>query len=348
MGLFASARLLPVPEPVEGHAAEFAAYRIGVVVPAYRVAGQIERVVRGIPSWVGTIVVVDDRSPDDSAERVQALGDPRVVLLRHEHNEGVGGAMRTGFAEAMRRGLDLVVKMDGDDQMDPAYLPELLRPLIRGQADMTKGNRYGALQALRAMPLVRIVGSAGLSFLVKLASGYWTLLDPANGYLALRADLLRRFDLELLDRRYFFESGLLIKLGILGAVVRDVPIPARYGEETSSLSIPATLVEFPPRLLLGTLRRVFWRYFVYDFSAVSIFLLLGVPSLAGGLAYGIWTWARNVQDGAFTSPGEVMLAAIPVLLGANLLVQAVVLDVQGVPRDPITPPLIPTAAKPRS
>jgi hypothetical protein len=211
--------------------------------------------------------------------------------------------------------------------------------LIQGQADMTKGNRYGALQALRAMPLVRILGNAGLSFLVKLASGYWTLLDPANGYLALRADLLRRFDLSNLDRRYFFESGLLIKLGILGAVVRDVPIPARYGGEHSSLSVVATLLEFPPRLALGTLRRIFWRYFVYDFSAVSIFLLLGLPALAAGLAYGIWTWTINLREGTFTSPGEVMLAAIPVLLGANLLVQAVVLDVQGVPRDPITPPL---------
>ena len=321
--------------------AQLARHRIGVVVPAYRVARHIEQVVRGLPSYVRSIIVVVDASPDDTRARVEALADPRVTLLVHETNQGVGGAMQTGFREALRQDLDLVVKMDGDDQMDPAEMPRLLRPLIEGRADMTKGNRYEHIQALKSMPGVRIVGNAGLTFLVKLASGYWSNFDPANGYVALRTDVLRRIDLARLHKRYFFESGFLIQLGILRAVIEDVAIPARYGDERSSLSIPRTLFGFPPRLLWGFCRRIFWRYFVYDFTAVSAYLLLGLPSLLWGLVYGSLVW-WEVQEGAGdATAGQVMLAAMPIILGVQMLSQSLALDIQSVPRQPLSPPLEP-------
>src|SRR5262245_3736174 len=247
--------------------------QVGVVIPAYRVAQQIEAVIRGIPSWIRTIVVVEDASPDDTATRVEKLGDPRVTLIRHPKNQGVGGAMATGFAEAVRRGLDIVVKMDGDGQMDPSHLPAILAPLLENKADMVKCNRYSSLAHVKQMPTVRLIGNAGLTFLVKSASGYWNTFDPANGYVAVRAAVLERLDLGRLPRRYYFESGFLVELGILRAAVLDVPMTARYGDETSSLSVPKTLLEFPPRLLAGLVRRLFWRYFVHDFSAVSVFLL---------------------------------------------------------------------------
>jgi glycosyltransferase involved in cell wall biosynthesis len=312
--------------------------RIGVVVPAYRVAGEIERVLRGIPPFVEKVIVVDDASPDDTAARVERSRDPRVVLVRHAENRGVGGASTSGFAEALRLGMDVVVKMDGDDQMDPEELPRLLAPVLDGTADVAKGNRYASIDSLRAMPPIRIVGNAILTFLVKLASGYWNVFDPANGYLALRADLLRRLDLERLPRRYFFESGLLIELGILRAVVADVPIPARYGGERSSLSIPRTVLGFPPRLLWGLLRRFFWRYLVHDFSALSVFTLMGAPLLLWGLAYGTRAYLHMLATGVPATAGMVMLSAMPILLGVQLLLQAVVLDVQNVPTRPITPP----------
>ncbi|MBI5431233.1 MAG: glycosyltransferase family 2 protein [Planctomycetes bacterium] len=317
--------------------------KVGVIVPAYRVARQIENVIRGIPSWIETIIVVEDKSPDDTAERVEKLADPRVVLIRHAENQGVGGAMRSGFREALKRKLDVIVKMDGDDQMDPVHLAHFVEPLLDGDADVTKGNRYHSPTSLAAMPKVRIIGNAGLTFMVKAASGYWANFDPANGYIAFRRELLERMQIDRLPSRYFFESGLLIELGILRAVVRDVPIDARYGDEHSSLSIPRTLFGFPPRLFAGLVKRVFWRYFVYDFSAVSIFVLLGLPMLLFGVGLGVYLWYDYAAQGINAPPGMVMFAAMPIILGFQMLLQAVVLDVTGVPKFPVCEPLRETA-----
>lgn len=317
--------------------------KVGVVIPAYRVAPQIEKVVRGIPPWVQSIIVVEDKSPDDTAERVMRLADPRVTLLRHAVNRGVGGAMQTGFAEALRQGLDVVVKMDGDDQMDPKYLPSLVQPLVDGRADMVKCNRYSSLQSLRDMPAVRVIGNAGLTFLVKLASGYWSIFDPANGYVAVRTKVLERIDLPRLPQRYYFESGFLIELGIQRAVVLDVPMTAKYAGEHSSLKPHRVLLEFPPKLLVGFLRRTFWRYFVHDFTALSVFVLIGLPSLVTGLTYGIWRYVELQRADQLASAGEVMIAAMPIILGVQLLLQAVVLDIQNVPKQPLSPPIRPPA-----
>ncbi len=323
------------------HAREFDGVAIGVVIPAFRVAGQIERVIAGIPDYVDKIIVVEDASGDGTLQCLRGLRDPRLIVLEHKDNRGVGGAMATGFKRAIEEHLDIVVKMDGDDQMDPAHMPELLRPLVAGSADMAKGNRYADLVALRAMPFARIVGNAGLTFLVKVASGHWSLFDPANGYFAIRTEVLRHMDLGKLPPRYFFESGLLIKLGILRAVVLDVAIPARYADEKSSLSITRTLLGFPPRLVAGLLRRLFWRYFVYDFTVLSLYLLLGIPALVGGVIYGSLLWWHLHEIDEFAHPGQVMLAAMPIILGAQLVLQAIALDIANTPRTPISQPLKP-------
>ena len=318
---------------------ELGGVRVGVVIPAFRVSAHIEQVIRGVPREIAAIIVVDDKSPDDTAAVVERLADPRVTLLRHAVNQGVGGAMASGFAEALRQELDIVVKMDGDDQMDPAHLPAILAPLLAGEADMVKCNRYSSLKSLQQMPLVRLVGNAGLTFLVKLASGYWNTFDPANGYVAVRTSVLEKIELSRLPKRYFFESGFLIELGILRAVVRDVPIRARYGDEVSNLSITKVLFEFPPRLLWGFVRRLFWRYFVHDFTALSVFVLFGGPLLLFGVVRYAWYLAQRTDDGTTAPAGDVMAVALPVILGVQLLLQAIVLDVSLVPRTPISSPL---------
>ncbi|HVS19550.1 MAG TPA: glycosyltransferase family 2 protein [Planctomycetota bacterium] len=322
-------------------------HHVAVVIPAYRVANQIERVVRGLPDWVRTIVVVVDASPDDTAARVRALraaGERRLTVIEHEVNRGVGGAMVTGLREALRAGAEIVVKMDGDDQMDPRYLPDMLAPLVEGRADITKGNRYSSFAAVRQMPGVRLAGNAVLTFLVKAATGYWTMFDPANGYVAVRRTVLELIELEQLPKRYFFECGFLIEAGLRRAVVQDVAIDAKYADEHSSLSVPRTALAFPPRLLKGFVRRVFWRYFVHDFSAASVFLLTGLPLLLFGVVYGTHLYLElNVLHVGFATAGQVMIAALPIALGFQLILQAVVLDIAGVPRMPISPRLPQTA-----
>lgn len=311
---------------------------IGVVIPVYGEARFIRGVIAGIPPFVSSVIVVDDASTDDTADVVAELDDPRIKLLRHATNQGLGAAMQTGFAEALRQDLDIVVKMDGDGQMDPVHLPMLLEPLLMGEADMVKGNRYFSLASVRAMPAIRIIGNAGLTFLMKLATGYWNQFDPANGYFAVRSSILRTVQVEKLPKRFFFECGLLLELGILRAVVGWIPTPAVYGDEKSSLSVWRTLLTFPPRLVWGFVRRVFWRYFVHDFSAVSIFLLIGVPSVLTGLFYGFYIWQTMVARSQYTPAGVVMLLAIPIILGFQLILQALVLDVANTPSAPISPP----------
>ncbi len=331
----AAPRAVSLPFLLTMEAAQFSRYSIGVVIPAYQVSRHIQNVVRGLPSYVSKIVVVIDASPDDTYEKLVALADPRVEILRHEINQGVGGAMQTGFRHALGLNLDVIVKMDGDDQMDPSELPRLIQPLLDGACDFAKGNRYEHVAALKSMPAVRIFGNAGLTFLVKLASGYWNLFDPANGYVAMRADLLRRVDLEKLHKRYFFESGFLIQLGIMRAVVKDIAIPARYGDEKSSLSVTRTLFGFPPKLLFGFLRRMFWRHFVYDFTAVSLYLLLGLPVLLWGAIYGTIVWLEVQETHVDATAGQVMIAAMPIILGVQFLTQSFAFDIQNVPRQPL-------------
>src|SRR5688572_26336234 len=216
---------------------------IAVVIPCYRVRRHILQVIAGLPAQVegapiDLVLVVDDACPEGSGEHVhQHCADPRVVVLRHERNGGVGAAVVTGYREALARGATIVVKLDGDGQMDPALLPDLLAPLLRGEADYTKGNRFFDVEVVGRMPMARLLGNAVLSFMSKASSGYWTLFDPTNGYTALHAAALRRLPLEKLSPRYFFETDLLFRLNTVGAVVEDVPMPALYGEESSNLRV---------------------------------------------------------------------------------------------------------------
>jgi dolichol-phosphate mannosyltransferase len=311
--------------------------KVAVVIPAYRAATHIADVLAGIPSLVAWIVVVDDCSPDETASVVQesARRDPRIRLLRHEENQGVGGAVLTGYAEAHRLGAEIVVKMDSDGQMDPRYLPALIEPIVRGEADYAKGNRYLHARQLRSMPLVRRVGNLGLSFLTKAASGYWNMFDPTNGYTAIHTSVIPLINRENIARRYFFESSMLLELSLLRAVVCDVYIPAKYGDETSRLSEFSTLMEFPGRLLRGFMRRLWVQYFVRDFGIASVFTVSGTLLLAFGLLFGAWHWFEAIRTMVPTATGTVMLAVLPIILGIQFLLQAVVADVQNVPHEPL-------------
>jgi glycosyltransferase involved in cell wall biosynthesis len=310
---------------------------VAAVVPAYNVGQEIAAVLRSIPPMVQTIVVVDDASRDDTAAIVErcAAVDPRVIVVRHTGNRGVGGAMVTGFRTAIDAGADIAVKVDGDGQMPLWLVPHLVQPLIDGEADYTKGNRFRDFQALRQMPAVRRLGNVALSFMAKAATGYWRCFDPTNGFIAIRADVLSQLPLQKIDATYFFETSMLAQLYLIGAVVKEVPMPARYAGEKSSLSIGRVLREFPLKLLGSLLRRLLLKNFVYDFNLESLQLAAGVPLFFGGVAFGLWKWIWYSQHHLAAPTGTVVLPALAIMLGVQFLVSAATLDLQAVPRDPV-------------
>jgi hypothetical protein len=225
--------------------------------------------------------------------------------------------------------------MDADGQMDARYLPALVRPIVTGAADYTKGNRFLHSAELRTMPSGRRVGNAGLSFFTKLASGYWPVFDPTNGYTAIHASLVPALDRSRISERFFFETSMLLELGRLRAVVHDVPIPARYGGERSALSKRRAAGEFPPRLVAATWRRIQRQYFIQDFTPVSLFLVAGTLFLLFGVVWGAYHWAESIRFGVAATTGTVMLAVLPVIIGVQLLLQALAQDIGNVPTEPI-------------
>ena len=312
----------------------YARFKIAVVIPAFRVEKEIQAVLSGIPGFVRRIIVVDDASPDSSAELVTAAAkrDKRITLIRHAKNQGVGGAVVTGFKKALEYECEIVVKVDGDGQMDPKHIPDLIAPLIAGEADYTKGNRFRDFNSLGQMPFIRRIGNLGLSFLSKAATGYWNIFDPTNGYFAIRADVLAQLPLDKLDQGYFFETSMLSRLYLLSACVQDVTIPAKYGNESSSLSIRRALFEFPLKLTRTLLRRLVLKYFIFDFSMMSIYLMAGIPLLLFGLIFGSIKWIQYASIGIPAPTGTVILPTLSVILAIQILLSAIEIDLNAAPR----------------
>lgn len=309
---------------------------IAAVIPCFRVKRHVLGVLAAVPREVDRIYVVDDACPEGSGAEVESgCRDPRVRVLRHERNQGVGGATVTGYRAALADGARLVVRLDGDGQMDPAEIPRLLRPLLEGEADYAKGNRFFELEGLAAMPRLRLAGNSLLSFASKLSSGYWNVFDPTNGFTAIHADVLRLLPLDKLATGYFFESDLLFRLGTLRAVVTDVPIPARYGDEESSLSVRREALRFAWRHAVNTAKRIFYNYYLRNFNIASIEIALGLPLLLFGLWIGVTRWISGSLANVTQSSGTVMLAALPVIVGTQLVLAFLSYDLANVPREPL-------------
>jgi len=306
--------------------------RVHVIIPAYNVEAHLVGVLRGIPDFVDAVTVVDDGSTDGTAEAAKSVGDPRVTVLQSPTNEGVGGAMVRGFQHALTQGEGIIVKMDGDGQMDAADLPRLLDPIVDGRSDYAKGNRFLRSHELDIMPRARLAGNFVLTFLTKLASGYWNVFDPQNGYLAISSGTLRLLDLDRISRRYFFENDMLIHLNIFDARVRDVAMPSRYGAERSSMRLDRILCSFPFHLFRGYWYRFYRKHVLRDFSPVALFMLTGLPLLAWGTGFGMYTWGQSWLHNQFASTGTVMLSVLPFLVGFELVLQALVLEIRDTPR----------------
>jgi len=316
-------------------------WRIAVVIPCYRASRHVLDVLGSIGPEVDAIYVVDDCCPEATGTLVtRQCPDPRVRVVRNPVNLGVGGAVMAGYRQALSEGMDVIVKIDGDGQMDPRLLPRLVAPILGLQADYVKGNRFYDLSQIYRMPLTRIIGNAMLSFLSKFSTGYWGLFDPTNGFTAIAAPVAAHLPFDRISRRFFFETDMLFRLNTLRAVVVDMPMHACYGDETSTLRISRVLPEFLFKHTRTLCKRIFYNYFLRDMSVASLELVVGLGLFVGGTVFGAWRWMWAVSTGIPTPLGTIMLAVLPILVGVQLLLAFLAYDIANVPRRPISSDLI--------
>lgn len=304
-------------------------HSIAVIIPCYKVEKQIQRVIAEIPNYVTSIILIDDASPDKTGDILEQLAttNPKIKVIHHEKNQGVGESMITGFKEALQQNSEVIIKIDGDGQMDIAYFSSMLYSIFRERYNFAKGNRFFDRKMLRKMPVMRRIGNIGMGFLIKMASGYWHVFDPTNGFFCIHSSVLKRIDLNRLSKRFFFESSLLIELYYTGAKIKDIAMPAIYAAEKSNLSIWKTLFTFPPKLFKAFLRRIWLRYFIYDFNIGSLYIFFGIPIFLFGLVFGIIKWVRYASLQIATPTGTIMIAVISVVLGFQMILAAIQYDI---------------------
>ena len=311
--------------------------KVAAIVPCYKVKKHIHQVVEELLDFVDIIFVVDDCCPEGSGRLVkQKIGDnPRVTVIFHEVNKGVGGAMVTGYRAALTAECEICVKVDGDGQMDPGYIEVLIYPIKNRNADYTKGNRFYHTKDLISMPKVRLFGNTMLSFINKISTGYWNVMDPTNGYTAIHRTALKLIDLDRLAERYFFESDMLFRLSTVRAVVWDVSMPSIYGDETSNLRVSRVLRDFPQRYLVNFFKRFFYTYILRDMNSASIEAIVGSVLVVFALFAGGFQWLSSWETGNLTPLGTIMVVALAAILGTQFLLASLAFDVSNVPKDPL-------------
>ena len=311
--------------------------RIAVAIPCYKVTQHVLQVIQNIGNEVETIYAVDDACPEGSGQWIEKnCMTPRVRVLYHPENRGVGGAVVTAYKAAIADGMDIVVKIDGDGQMNPALIPYFIRPLLRNEADYTKGNRFFRPESVQGMPPVRLFGNAVLSFMTKLSCGYWNIMDPTNGYTAARTCVLAELPLDKLEKRYFFETDMLFRLNTLRAVVKDIPMDSVYADEESNLKIGKVLPEFLRKHASRLWRRYVYNYLVRDFNVGTLYSLFGSLLVVVGSAFGAMHWLDSALSNHPATSGTVMLAALPILVGIQFLIAFLHYDVSNLPVEPLS------------
>ena len=307
-----------------------------MVIPSYMAPRHILSVIAAIPADVWRIYVVDDACPRKSGEFVQTnVLDERIRVLFNPENLGVGGAVMTGYQQAIHDGASVIVKLDCDGQMDPSLIPLFVTPILNGEADYTKGNRFFDLDAIGGMPKMRLFGNAVLSLMTKMSSGYWNLFDPTNGYTAIHSEVAHHLPFDRISRRYFFESDMLFRLNTIRAVVVDVPMGAKYGGEISNLKISRIVGEFLIKHGRNFFKRLFYNYYLRDLSLASIELPVGILLLLFGIGFGGYEWIASVKAGIRTPAGTVMLSALPILMGTQFVLAFLGYDIASIPTHPI-------------
>jgi glycosyltransferase involved in cell wall biosynthesis len=303
---------------------------IAVIVPAYNEEKLIGEVLKTAPTFVDSVVVVDDASSDQTGEVVKTLQreDPRIVYLLHPKNEGVGGAIATGYKWARDHAIAISVVMAGDAQMDPRDLPQLLDPVVDGEVDYTKGNRLFTGRAWEIIPKRRYLGNAVLSFLTKIASGYWHVADSQSGYGAVTLEVLRTIDLDRIYKRYGMPNDFLVKLNVYHFRVRDIPVNPVYGiGERSGIKIYKVVFTLSLLLLKLFLWRLKEKYIIRDFHPLVLFYLMGFILTPIGIVFGCYLLVYRLFIGPVAAT-SALFAAFFAISGLQSLLFAMWFDME--------------------
>jgi len=313
--------------------------KIAVVIPCYKVREKILSVIEKIPDMVSEIIVVDDYCPDLSGAHVRdSIYGKRVKLIFHKENMGVGGAVISGYDFAIENECEIVIKVDGDGQMNPTLIPLLLEPILSGKADYVKGNRFYSIESIKTMPKIRVFGNILLSFINKFSSGYWSIMDPTNGFTAIHIDALKLIPLNKLHKRFFFESDLLFRLYTVNAKVVDVFMEAIYEDEKSNLRIRKILFPYIMGHVTNFFKRIVYTYFLRDFNFASLCLTLSIPLLLSGFLFGFYQWFLGISNQIPSTAGAVMITALLLITGFQLLLSFFNYDITNFPSEPIQKP----------
>jgi glycosyltransferase involved in cell wall biosynthesis len=301
--------------------------RVAVVVPAHDEEALIGETLAGIPEFVDRVYVVDDHSSDATAARAEEARDPRVEVISHERNEGVGAAIVTGYRRALAEGIDVTAVMAADGQMDPADLESLVTAVARGEVDYAKANRLFTGQAWQLMPRHRYLGNAVLSMLTKIASGYWHVADSQSGYTAISRETLERLDLDRIYRRYGFPNDMLVHLNVWNARVRDFPSRPIYGHgERSEIRLWRVVPTIAWLLLKGFFWRLREKYVIRDFHPLVFFYALGIVLTVTGLVLGGWIALDRIFFGGDITAGTATLVALLLISGTQFALFAMWFD----------------------
>jgi dolichol-phosphate mannosyltransferase len=308
---------------------------IAIVIPYYNASNQIVKVIYGIPEYINYVILVDDCSKEPlPIHDIKLIINPNIklIIINSPKNLGVGGATKLGFQKSLDLNAKITIKVDADNQMDLAYLPALINPLLKNKADFSKGNRFRDLKALKKMPVIRRFGNLILSFLIKAATGYWNVFDPTNGYFAIKNSFIQDLELSKLSNRYYFETSLLSELYFLKARILDVAMPSIYNDEKSNMALWKMPFLFSRKLVVTLFKRVLKEYFLYNFNIASLFISLGLPLFLFGIIFGTNSWVYYSNQNKFAPTGTIMITTLSIILGFQLLLQAVQFDITNSPK----------------
>ena len=307
--------------------------KIIIVIPCFKVKHKILNVLSKVPDWIHKVICVDDACPEETGKYIQEnIKDTKIITLFNKKNLGVGGASIIGFKHAKELGAELIVKIDGDDQMDLSLLNKFIEPIILNQADFTKGNRFTKFIDYLEMPGLRKIGNITLSFFNRFSSGYWNLFDTTNGYLCFNSKIIDLLPIEKISKDYFFESDLLNWLYIIRAKVKDIPIKSIYNNEKSNINVISVLIKFPPLYFRNFLRRFFYEYCLRNPDMKFVSLTIGIFSFIFGFIYSLSVWRTGVSDDPLPS-GTVGIALVSLLVGINFISYFFVSDMKNYPKN---------------